>query len=494
MRRIPIEALRERAALPRPLYHECGAVLIPAGARLGREEIELLARNGIRKVYDLGGNGEVGVAVPASGVSSLAPAPAARGSGESAGAPALARAADGAAGSALGAAGEPLVALPPEVATFQRERRLLLHRREVERALPRELPAERLVAEPRSALREGPLSELLARGRGGEEPGGARWRERVDLVRPLPPRPERDRQEALARREAQVASLADVYAQLLAGQGGEHTGLLAIARELCRAVLIDPDLLLALCDAGPVDAVGYQRQALEPLARHCWNVAVLVGAAGLQLDLGLEQLVELIYAALLHEVATLEGEQPQRLGERVAAGPAPATAAREELRRCLGVLRRFERLPVGAVAVAVALLGMVPEGGPGHFARLLLAAHAVERFAAAAGGLGHGAVREVAAMAARRELDPGAVRALLKALSLFPVGSWVELSDGGLGRVVRPGGPDSARPLVWRWDGTAGRAGPRAGAGMLLDLAQRPDIRIAPAAAPDGVLDPLLGF
>jgi hypothetical protein len=124
MRRIAVDSLRESQAVPRPLFHESGAVLIPAGERLGRGEISLLVRHGIRKVYDLGGDP----------VGPDAPLPA-----------------------------EPVLpgGVPDRVTSFRDERRLLLLQRELERAVPRELPAERMVGEPRSELREGPLAELL---------------------------------------------------------------------------------------------------------------------------------------------------------------------------------------------------------------------------------------------------------------------------------------------------------------------------------------------
>jgi HD-GYP domain-containing protein (c-di-GMP phosphodiesterase class II) len=48
--------------------------------------------------------------------------------------------------------------------------------------------------------------------------------------------------------------------------------------------------------------------------------------------------------------------------------------------------------------------------------------------------------------------DGAVVRALLKTVSLFPVGSFVELSDGRTGKVVRANGEYYARPVVLAWD------------------------------------------
>ena len=50
--------------------------------------------------------------------------------------------------------------------------------------------------------------------------------------------------------------------------------------------------------------------------------------------------------------------------------------------------------------------------------------------------------------------DGAVVRAPLKTVSLFPVGSFVSLTDGRTGKVVRSNGEHYARPIVLAWDGT----------------------------------------
>jgi uncharacterized protein YwbE len=289
-----------------------------------------------------------------------------------------------------------------------------------------------------------------------------------------------DKRAAIAERDAHIARLADLYAELRAGNPGSHAVLLAAARALCLRTIVDPDLMVALLSAGPVDAIGHRAADEEPFARQSWNVSVLCVAAGLQLDHGPAQLLELACAGLLHDVT--------RLGS-AGVHPSDADAGPESLRHGLGVLRRFDRLALGAVAVAVAPLGLGPEQGPGHFARLVVACRTFEAMAserAAHGGLDHQVVREAAALASKRELDPAVLRAILTAVSLFPVGSWVRLSEGGVGRVVRAGGPESARPLVWLRDTPA--------PGALVDLAERSELRLEPIpAAPMVRVDPLVG-
>ena len=46
------------------------------------------------------------------------------------------------------------------------------------------------------------------------------------------------------------------------------------------------------------------------------------------------------------------------------------------------------------------------------------------------------------------KLDNSVVRAFLDTMSLFPVGSYVRLSDGTLARVLRPNGGEHKKPIV----------------------------------------------
>jgi HD-GYP domain-containing protein (c-di-GMP phosphodiesterase class II) len=51
--------------------------------------------------------------------------------------------------------------------------------------------------------------------------------------------------------------------------------------------------------------------------------------------------------------------------------------------------------------------------------------------------------------------DRTAVRALLNTISLFPIGSYVELSDGRVGRVLRANGERYDRPVLEVWEAAA---------------------------------------
>jgi HD-GYP domain-containing protein (c-di-GMP phosphodiesterase class II) len=59
--------------------------------------------------------------------------------------------------------------------------------------------------------------------------------------------------------------------------------------------------------------------------------------------------------------------------------------------------------------------------------------------------------------AKRRQVDGRVVRALLQLVSLFPIGSFVSLSDGSVAQVTRRNGDDYTRPLVKRLQDERGR-------------------------------------
>ena len=48
--------------------------------------------------------------------------------------------------------------------------------------------------------------------------------------------------------------------------------------------------------------------------------------------------------------------------------------------------------------------------------------------------------------------DGADVRALLKTVSLYPVGSFVTHTDGRIAKVIRTNGEQYARPVVLAWD------------------------------------------
>ena len=90
-------------------------------------------------------------------------------------------------------------------------------------------------------------------------------------------------------------------------------------------------------------------------------------------------------------------------------------------------------------------------------------------------------------------LDSGAIRAMLRYLSLFPLGSWAELSTGEKVRVVSSNPEDYMRPVV---SVVYNRKGQPIDP-FRIDLLRHPQVRIRKALPPVGLEaedDPLKGF
>lgn len=75
--------------------------------------------------------------------------------------------------------------------------------------------------------------------------------------------------------------------------------------------------------------------------------------------------------------------------------------------------------------------------------------------------------------------DPTAMRALLNTVSLFPVGSFVSLSDGRIGRVIRANGAHFDRPVIEIWPSEEEPENPE-----ILDLVEYPDLTVESPIAP----------
>jgi HD-GYP domain-containing protein (c-di-GMP phosphodiesterase class II) len=69
--------------------------------------------------------------------------------------------------------------------------------------------------------------------------------------------------------------------------------------------------------------------------------------------------------------------------------------------------------------------------------------------------------------------DSAAVRGLLHTISLFPIGSFVELNDGRVSKSIRANGPSYDRPILETWRRTNLKGVPE-----VVDLSARPDLKV----------------
>jgi hypothetical protein len=103
----------------------------------------------------------------------------------------------------------------------------------------------------------------------------------------------------------------------------------------------------------------------------------------------------------------------------------------------------------------------------------------------------HEAMRKVLDLSAEKKLDEDLTRLLAISVGLFPVGSWITLSDGSTARVLGLASDDLTKPLVSVMINNNGEpVEPE-----VIDLGENPDIAIdeacKPRHSPD---DPFAGF
>lgn len=254
----------------------------------------------------------------------------------------------------------------------------------------------------------------------------------------------------------------------------------AVARDTLVQAASDLDLFLKL-GVNPIDE-GYP-------GRHSLHVAMVATGIGAQLGWDQQTIVETGVGCLIHDLGmtqvpdreyqrsvTLDDLAMSRIAahplhtfdlieEHLSSVPLPTRMVAYQIHERedgTGYPRRrnatliHEASKVAAVAdVFVALVSPRPHRPA------MMPYYAVEHIVRAAGA---------------GRFDPNAVRALLKAVSLFPIGSCVELSEGRVGKVIRSNPGDYCRPVLEVWRSEELDAPP-----SLIDLAAERDTRVVRA-------------
>jgi HD-GYP domain-containing protein (c-di-GMP phosphodiesterase class II) len=312
------------------------------------------------------------------------------------------------------------------------------------------------------------------RAKGPHEPGG-----RDDAGGPTAPEPSSSEEVRppdaghAARVQALFARLGTELEETLAVGGSDVAGLVRrAAQQTGELVPADRDSTL--------DAVASHGRDLE-IITHGLHVAALSVALGVEMGLDDKALRVLYYSGLLANVGMLEVPAAVRnAGRRLS----PAEFVEIEKHVILSA-NRLGRMPgVPELAQVVVYQSHERPDGSGYprgrarqsihpFARVVQLADSylalTSRRPHRPPLMPYAAMECLLKEAARHKIDPQALRALLRTLSLFPIGGLVALSDGSVGRVVRSNGESYAEPVVLRSRSGGGMPG---GSGMpeLVDL------------------------
>jgi len=330
-----------------------------------------------------------------------------------------------------------------------------IHVHEVERVTDEARAPTALSPHQRAVLRQAARhaeTQPVAR-----KPAVAGWRCERDSylheVRP-PARPERDVQLAVEFEqiyENQVRAATTMFREFTESGNVNAKQVEDIVIEQLREMAIDLDEFLSR---------GLRPIVCDYPSRHSLQCAMLASSVGMTMGLRKDDLVELSFGCLLHDAGMLLvpehlrlNDGPLDMGDRLEVQKHSTYAAdllsnRNDVSHAakMVVYQMHERMNGSGyprqrqgqqihlfariAAVADTYLAMV---SPRTYRDGLEPYQAVEKLL----------------FATRKGLfDPSVVRGLLHTVSLFPIGSHVQLSDGRIGRVIRGNREHFARPVV----------------------------------------------
>ncbi len=257
--------------------------------------------------------------------------------------------------------------------------------------------------------------------------------------------------------------------------------------EFVDMVTLDFDLLPTI--------VGMENSQDEYLFDHCMNVSLVGMAIAAQLGLPREAITQVGLGALLQDVGMLMVPEEIRLAPRALTDDERFEIERHPI-YTLDYLERIEGLPstvrfIGYQVHERADASGYPRQRSGmlihQFAKIVAVADAYAAMTRPRphrnSMLPYEAIRTVLTQGSHSKFDRTIIRALLDCVSLFPIGSWVELSNGMRARVIRANPGFHTLPVVMEVDADYNPTG------RIIDLSMQPRLRVAFALQPPGEHD-----
>lgn len=259
-------------------------------------------------------------------------------------------------------------------------------------------------------------------------------------------------QRGMERQVAAGTVLAETFQSLSTCQraaGGEIRGIVCQFTDM---ISLDFDLLPMI--------VAMQQPQNEYLFDHCVNGSLLSMAIAGQLGMDREHIMEVGIGALLQDVGML------RVPEAIRHAPRTLTPAERSEIEChpIHTLAYLER--IDGLSAATRLIGYqvherpdqsgYPRRQPGPFiheyAKIVAIADAYTAMTQPRpyrpSVLPYEAARTILVEASLGKFDRAMVRAFLDCVALFPIGSWVELNNGLIGKVLRANPGCHTRPVI----------------------------------------------
>ena len=291
---------------------------------------------------------------------------------------------------------------------------------------------------------------------------------------PYDPKVEARLTEGCGESRGHVDSLITAIEQGASIDAGAHR---SIARNTLVQATHDLDLFVRL---------GINPSAESYPGRHSLHVAMLAAGIGATLGWSETTLIDLGVGCLIHDIGMLQVDGGVYQRDKVLSEDEYASVIRHPLHTFDMIEDHLDTVPLASRMVAYQIHERCNgRGYPRNRSAPLI--HEAAKVAAVAdvyialvsprphrpAMLPYNAIEHLLYRVRDGLFDSASVRALLKTVSLFPIGSFVELSDGRVGRVLRADPADYTRPVLETW-----RANELDAPAQIVDLARASDVRV----------------
>ncbi|MAG93565.1 MAG: hypothetical protein CMJ48_07430, partial [Planctomycetaceae bacterium] len=283
------------------------------------------------------------------------------------------------------------------------------------------------------------------------------------------------RNELVQKHEQKGNTLTDMMKGAVGGTGIDGVRIAQMTGSFLTDMTADADNMLTLAA---------EACEQEDLSRHCLQMSLLGMAIGVEMGLDTENVRNLSFAGLLHDWGM--ALVPDKI--RFAEGALTDSEFLEIKKHPIYILEMLQKVtgvpsvvPLVCYQVHERINGMgYPRGRNGAaihlFARILQVADAFVAMTTSRPYrpplMPYAAMECLVRQAREKLVDARAVRALLQVLSLFPIGSFVTLSDGSVARVIRRNGALYTEPIVQLIQDSQGNPFPQGSDDAIVDISK----------------------
>lgn len=258
--------------------------------------------------------------------------------------------------------------------------------------------------------------------------------------------------ELLSQHRSASASLDEMFNKILQGGDLSTDQVTGIVSSYLTSMTADVDHVLSVT----ISEVSQD----HALADHALKMALLSMAIGIEMGLDAENVRKIGLCGLVQDWGMTR--VPKQIRE--ATGVLTPVEVYEIQKHPIYVLKILDKISWMPKLVQVVAYQVherpdgsgYPRGRSGktihQFARILHVADAYTAMTASRPGrrpmIPYSAIECLIRQAQKNRVDPAVVRCLLQILSLFPIGSFLTLSDASIAKVLRRNGNDYAHPIV----------------------------------------------